>query len=37
VLISSMDVILKVLLSCECVCVCVSVYVSELYLLNITG
>jgi hypothetical protein len=39
VLISSMDVILKVLLSCECVCVCVcvSVSVSELYLLNITG
>jgi len=33
VLISSMDVILKVLLSCECVCVSVS----ELYLLNITG
>jgi hypothetical protein len=34
-----MDVILKVLLSCECVCVCVcvSVSVSELYLLNITG
>jgi hypothetical protein len=37
VLISSMDVILKVLLSCECVCVCVCVSVSELYLLNITG